>query len=233
MLSFTTDQRRDLERLGVIEPQIVALESVLPGCQFAVTRQPTGQDVRDELNKATAAIQQATKVLSRLASHLTPASREALDRIHQASTQLGRGFGLNEFPEALSALETLANVVHKATDDLGPQQRRLNSADPTPIGLIHDALVLGWGKHASASEGSNPFPVAMLPALSHENKAQRNVFSQIVSICYAAATGSPERHERAIRAYLELRRAEKVRLSQHPRQVRVARPEADKVADGS
>jgi hypothetical protein len=146
---------------------------------------------------------------------------------------LGRGFGLKELPEALSALETLAGMVQRATDDLGDKQRRPTSADPIPVGLIHDALVSGWGKHASASEGEHRFPDTMLPALSHENAAPESVFSQIVGICYEAATGSLEGKERAIRAYLKLQQTSQVRPSKQPWKVRVARRESDEAADSS
>jgi hypothetical protein len=68
----------------------------------------------------------------------------------------------------------------------GRRQRRVETQ---PIRFIHGALLV------DRQPGKAPIRVS---------KAASSVFSQIVSICVAQATGEPEReHERAIKAYLK------------------------------
>ena len=70
---------------------------------------------------------------------------------------------------AVDALATLGLVVKKTIDELPQTGKAPNTAAVAPIGLIHDALIAGWGKaplhlsnastcHAIRTSGRIPIP---------------------------------------------------------------------------
>jgi hypothetical protein len=212
---FCADQLSDLKRLGVVKAQIAELETVLPACLLVSARHTPLQDVRGELISTKIAIKGAKSKIQRLSLQrgMTAAAFEARERVQLASHKLGRGFRFEEITKALESLEALETAVRQAITDLGDRQRRMTTAEPWPIQLIHEALVRGWGKDGKDIK-TRPFPKIMSPSLSHTPTSKRSVFSQVVSICYQAASPRVENEgqERAIRAYLKLLKRQRERL---------------------
>src|SRR5262249_28166408 len=141
-LRFNVERRKDLHNLGLIDAQIEELEAVLPMCRLLITDDPPLRSVRGALELVAQAISAARRKTCQFAN--TPAAWEARHRMDAASLALGGDLG--EVARAISAFEALGHVVERAVSDLGTTQRRTNRADPSPIRLIHTALVKGWAR---------------------------------------------------------------------------------------
>jgi hypothetical protein len=199
---FSTERRKDLRELGLIDAQIEGLEDELPRCRLLITDDPPLRSVRERLELVARTISDAQQKICQFADE--PAAWEARHRIDAASHALGGDLG--ETGRACAALDALGRVVERAVSDLGTTQRRTNSAASMPIKLIHEALMRGWAKGAQGPIRQFNIKVSSAP---------EGVFLKVVAICYETMKGSQdiETPLRPVRSYMDHLRREREELS--------------------
>jgi hypothetical protein len=207
-LWFTPAQRAELEQLGVPAIAIKLLEvQGLPSIRKYLQPPPRRAEVRNELLKAQAAILAAHEAIERL---LTPSDLPHLKGASQALKGLGvrhleHGIPLNRASEALiPASKVIASVIaHQSKEP-----SRYKAASPRPILEIDKLLLQGceWaGLPAVPVKGDLPSQITFLPHLM-PSASPTSAFRRLVGICYERAGLKNTDPERAIKAYIRLRR---------------------------
>jgi hypothetical protein len=196
-IRFTSSQRNELTKAGLLAAQINELENAaLPVAQAYLSKPPALQDVRDELQKLLTTMQDARDVMSRLLSpKRAAATREVWNRVLLAEADMYNSFECIE--KALSAVTLAHAVVQRAKSDLPMEQRRHRTADPFPVARINKALLDGFVKEHGAGKKGPPRP--------RVSASPTSAFQGIVGICYDAM-GRNADPERAIKAYINQRR---------------------------
>lgn len=196
---FSDDQRTRLRRLGLREEQIEALDATLLGVRTILTMvgtQAAVVDVRSELTKLDGALLAARKAVERMQSTTkNSALHEAQTRIAVAGYE--REGSLGALGRAYDAVAEAHALVGAAIVELPKKPTRHRTADPRPVRMIHDALARGW---AAAYRGTS------MPGLPRKQVPARSVFREVVGNCYQAAGAANTDPERAIRAYMALRK---------------------------
>lgn len=209
--NFNSDQLDALRALGVTEAQIIRLTEALPDCAVYLIKPAPRNHVRDELDDLRVNIENAQEVVTRLRNPRTPAAREALARINDASFWNGdSAFPGAELVQAAEALNTLKSVTIGASVRLPNKPSRFAKARPEPVRRIYQALLTGWTDehpalpvlHTLLDHRTWPPPFRFRPSSNLTSP-----FRDIVGICYTAFLGEHEVDpERAIRDFVKSER---------------------------
>jgi hypothetical protein len=196
---FSDDQKARLRDIGLKTEQVAALDTALLGIRTILTMAGTQAavvDVRSELTRLDGALLAARKAVERMQSTTkNSALHEAQARIAVAGYE--REGSLGTLGRAYDAMAEAHALVGAAIVELPKKPTRHRTADPRPIRMIDDALARGWG---AAYRG------ASMPGLPREQVPARSVFLKVVGICYQAVGAANTDPERAIRAYMALRK---------------------------
>lgn len=200
VVRFTSDQRKELLRLGLQQQQVSALEAhtlaLIAADHRAEVAKPATQDVRDEL---TALEKSLTATRDRLARaneppNTTGAAREAKDRLMVADFDFG-GDGQTAISNAIEALDRALGVVQSAEAERPTSPVRHRTASPHYVDLIYRALI--GGLNSPADEGPiRPFTMRI-------SAGAKQPFRRVVEVCYEVA-GIAD-CDRALRSFITWR----------------------------
>lgn len=176
--------------------QVDRLEQILPTCRALLSKPETLTKVRDKLTGIAKGLRRAYRSAR--------AQSEARIRLEIAAADTDAD-PLSE-PDILTRMRRVAEVAESALRALPREQRRANVATPLPIERIERALLKGFIDHHQP---------AALPAYSLLTSVSKPPFPEIAAIVYEAIGKNGEPPERAIRAYLRLKK--KPRKHSHAR----------------
>ncbi|WP_161816555.1 hypothetical protein [Steroidobacter agaridevorans] len=198
---FSEHQLNSLQEFGLLPEQIESLERLLPECAFAVRKRSTRTDLDSELQAIENPLMEAREALAALRAQRSVAADEALLRIRLVdATLLDKGTG--------SADEVLEHAIDRALKILSvarslrrAEQERNKTAMLFPIGQIAAALEEGYRREFERADTA--------PSKYKLTVSRSGNFRDIVALCYEAI-GLPETDpDRAIRTYLEGKKARK------------------------
>jgi hypothetical protein len=210
---FNDHQVARLQRLGLKDEQISELRkrllSIRTILSIHATREPV-TNVRDELTRLRDALLAGCEAIQRMQNpSQMPALREAQARL--MLTEYARQVSPGSFDRTNGALAQMLAVVEAAISELPKKPTRSRKAHPMPVGIVADALAVGW---ATAFCGEN---VPVLPDKLRPSSGAKSFFREVVGICYEAATGRADLDpERAIKSYLAIRRREREEARKRP-----------------
>ncbi len=203
------DRHTRLTKQRLLPQQVDRLEEILATCRVLLNKPATMTEVRDKLSDIARAIRRA----HRLVSGSSAASREALDRLELAHmedvevrievrNQAAQSAVMElrdptSEPDFVTSLRSLSRFAESALQALPRIQRRANTASPSPIERIERALWQGFTDHH--------LPGALPPYPLHIS-VSKQPFPAIAATVYQAIGIKGKSPERAIRAYIKLRR---------------------------
>ena len=210
---LSPDDVETLRTIGVTPGQISILEQRLPLCGDALRPAPPMAEVRKALDAFIGGLEISVRSLDNLTrDKASDATKEAHFRIRDANWPPSLATIPIEGPD----LEALSGSLHEclaaARISLNrlPKEQRRSRASPWVVGRIDAALQLGWGidneelQSHYATAWSAPPPPAAYPFVASASNA--SLFYQVVATCLTAITRSEAEPERAIRAYLKVRK---------------------------
>jgi hypothetical protein len=198
--NFSQTQRDDLSKLGVTNHQLQQLGMVLP-----IVRNEHAQPkaIADNLREIVQLATELSRKLSRpdktvdqvvalLDAHFWEAEQERTRTNSEETLPIGKHVSDRYLPRLIELMDAAKVELERA-----PKARRgrPNTASPSPVRAIHNALRIGW--RSTHCRDNDPYPNALKPS-----KNDTSAFYKIVSICYEAVDGNPD-PERAIKAYLK------------------------------
>ena len=210
-LAFTNEQRRKLGALGLLIPQVDALENtaLLIGAAALSNEDsaPARADVMDEFDRVANALEAARKALSELEdardevlAHI--ARVQVRGRIEMMSYAMERGIGEDGLRhKVLYGIAALQAIVGRAKSDVPEGPTRRKTASPFPVSLIFKALVHGWAVAHRGSPSSAEFNFQVSAGL-------KSTFRQVVQICYEAMGRVNDDPDRAIKGFMKWQREE-------------------------
>jgi hypothetical protein len=204
---FDEKQRDELVRRGLCAEQIAAIEEILPTAAALIEQPARMGHVRERLTELStqiaASCQAVTNLLDAGRSTL-PDSREALFWAQIADFNLHRNTDTRTLHNAVAALNLARTVIDRAITELPREQRRSRQASPAAVALIDRALLDGLVKAGAVRD--------MLKRSSSPGSAYRD----IIGICYQAMGQSTHDPERAIRAFIALKKSQNAQAREHP-----------------
>lgn len=218
--AFNQAQKKQLAALLVIEEQITALEKVLPVVHAWITNPAPMQDVLDELQGFSNALDGAQRAMSRVLSPLPgiKATLEIQSRLEQAHYLIElRNYQsiLNSIENAVKVLEPIQKTAAAAINALPRTQRRSNQASPRAIEFIDSALIRSWALVKIPVHHGEFDPTLESPQCGHTplyphvpSSADNSAFREICRVCYQVITGKQDADpERAIKTFIKQQRA--------------------------
>jgi hypothetical protein len=239
---FSAERRDDLQKQGLVDPQIQMLETVLPLIAVLVTNQPRLQDVRAELHEVAHTVKRLQDLLSGLEqagkANEVKSWIENVQREDKSISLLMQRISNGARAEALLAIQTSEILAGVADDVVGRADKVL--ADVALVvhraigGLPRDSATGKLRQRRPNSATVGPiwlihnallagWEKAYLPSSSGHSPpftmkisaSANSEFREIVGICYETATAHRDVDpERAIRRYV--RRKKDRELSQTP-----------------
>ncbi|MBL8312307.1 MAG: hypothetical protein JNK55_01045 [Rubrivivax sp.] len=194
--SFSDEQRSDLKRLGVTEPQIRRLLAALPHIETAMLPAEATAPVRDALKELRESLERVQRIMC------APDQQDSVDR--QAARWMewlaqdadiramldGTGEGalvrqyLARFTQMLPAILKLA---HGAELRAPKKQSRGMRSAAAVVELILDALAV------PPDDESARLAASAAPVRGDHSKGTKNPFPAIARLCIEAATGDHDR----------------------------------------
>ncbi|MGS1013086.1 hypothetical protein ACVCL0_14225 [Rhodanobacter sp. UC4450_H17] len=220
---FTADQVRELKSLGLCDEQVGELRTALSVVRRTLFKPAARNAVKAVLKDVEKRSTELMQVLAAIAVPSDAARGEALGRIEEGYWQGDRmdDDGPTSMHHLIPRLHALAVAARDGVATMPSGPTRYSSADPRPVNAIDRALLYGWTKAYGPRVGTtyghetladmvadakaNP-PAPPYPAEFDASRSPGCVFSRVVGICYAAVGGNPD-PDRAIRNYLEIKRA--------------------------
>lgn len=208
---FTTEQRRELTRLGLLDKQIEALESTALRVGSAVLKVedmlPARRAVSTEFAKVADTLRGAQKALLSLAAARDgdrddAARLQVRGRVELASYALTDKIGEEAvFHKLLDQLAVACAILERARADAPKGPTRRKTAMPYPVALIHDALLHGFVV-AHRDKAMPAFNIQVSAGL-------KSPFRRIVQLCYEAMQRNNDDPDRAIKGFMKWRNVER------------------------